>query len=355
MNQEVTATPIAEYRPTEAALADLRARYDAVVYDVTTSKGMTEAKKARAELRDLRVSLERTRKEIKEPALTRCRQIDSEAKRITGALESLEEPIDAQIKREEQRKEDERRQREEAERQRVAAIHSRIAAFNEDAGKVIGQPAVVIKAKIDRLRAIQVTAEAFAELIEQAEEAKAAALASMESQLERQQEHEAEQERIRAERAELEELRRREQERQAADAAAAAEERRIADEAAAAERHRLDEAARVQREAEEQRLAAEPVEVERVQAEQLAQQRAEMDRERREEEQRLAAEREQLRKDQEAAARERARLEAEALANVTVYDAAQSALDWFNENGYGQIQPARMLHAALSRDEAIAA
>lgn len=114
-------TAIVEYSKTEAALADLAQRFKGVIYDVTKPDGMVEAKKARAELRDYRVSLEATRVEIKAPALERCRLIDAEAKRITTALTALESPIDAQIKREEQRKEDERNAEIRAEQERLAA------------------------------------------------------------------------------------------------------------------------------------------------------------------------------------------------------------------------------------------
>lgn len=368
-NTEVsTESPIAEYRPTEAALADLRQRYATAVFDVRKPSGMVEAKAARAELRKLRVALEAERKTIKAPALERCRQIDDEAKRITAELVSLEDPIDDQIKAEESRKEEERRQREEAERKRIAEIQERIAAFGADAGKVIGQPAVVIKARIDRLVAVEIGVADFDEFVDQALEARTAALAAMEEQLERQQEHEAEQERIRQERAELEQLRREQQVRQAAEEVAAAERRRAEDEAAAAERQRLADEARAQREQEEaeraerQRLEqeqrdreeSERQERQRAEDAQRAAEQAEHDEQariaREAEEGRLRAEREELRRQGEAQAAERRRLEAEALANVTLHDAAVSASEFLHAQGFADAQPTRMLDAALSRE-----
>ena len=98
---------IAEYNETAAAIAVLREKY-CTVFDVTTTKGMEEAKKARAEVKGYRVALEKVRKEIKAPALERSRLIDEEAKRITAELQAIEEPIDQAIKAEEQRKEDEK-------------------------------------------------------------------------------------------------------------------------------------------------------------------------------------------------------------------------------------------------------
>lgn len=403
MNQELTVSPIEEYRPTEAALVELRQRHAGVVYPVTTTKGMDAAKKARAELRDLRVALEKTRKVIKEPALRRSREIDSEAKRITEALSSLEDPIDAQIKAEEQRKEDERRAREQAEQQRVAGIRARIAAFGDEAGRCVGQPSVVIRTKLERLQGAELTEALFAELLPEAKEAHAVAVAAVSEHLERQIQHEAEQAKIAAERAELEKLReeaaardraeaerRREQERrdqekrEEEERAQAAERERVArnEEGIRAIRDTpitcvtfdstgladiiatwkrieileqdfdpdfIAEAARAIEEciASLETMHAAAKERER-QAEELRQQREQQERDRAAEEARQAQERQRL-------ADERARLEAEMLAQVTLHDAANSALDWFNTNGYGQEQVARMLDAALSRDVAEAA
>ena len=112
-------TEIVEYSKTEAALADLNARYSAVIFDTSTTKGMQEAVAGRAEIRGYRVDLEKERVRIKAPALERCRLIDTEAKRITAALEALENPIDAAIKAEQQRKENERIEKERLERERI--------------------------------------------------------------------------------------------------------------------------------------------------------------------------------------------------------------------------------------------
>lgn len=127
MTTEIAQSPIAEYRPTEAALAELRKKYEAVVYDVTDNKTMALAKAARKELRDVRVALESERVRIKAPSLQRSRDIDSEAKRITAELEALEEPIDAQIKAEEGRKQREKDEAERIERERVEAINARFS------------------------------------------------------------------------------------------------------------------------------------------------------------------------------------------------------------------------------------
>lgn len=414
MNQNLAVTPIEEYRPTEAALVELRSRFDAVVFDVSTKKGMEEAKKGRAELRDLRVSLEKTRKAIKEPALRRCQDIDSEARRITTALSALEDPIDAQIKAEEQRKEDERRAAEQRERERVEGIRSRIAAFNDEVGKVVGQPSAVIRAKLDRLRSVQVTAEVFAEFLEDAQAAHDAAARAVSDHLERQLAHEAEQVKIAQERAELERLRAEAAERERAEAERRAEQEREAqarreqEERELQERREREEAElRAERERahhndaairsirdqalefvsapsnmihdEITRLETDPELLAHVDEEYRAQAQEAVDatvaklrelaaasaererhadelrqqRERQEAERR--AEEQRQAEERERLEAERARLEAEMLAQVTLHDAAQSALDWLIAHGHGQQQVARMLSAALSRDVAEAA
>lgn len=98
---------IVEYSQTEAALVELREKY-ARSYEVHTTEGMKEANEARLTVKRYRTSLEAKRKELKEPALRRCQEIDSEAKRITAELLKIEEPIDAAIKAEERREHDEK-------------------------------------------------------------------------------------------------------------------------------------------------------------------------------------------------------------------------------------------------------
>lgn len=125
------ATSIQEYSATEAALAELAKQYKGVLFNVTDPKGMADAKKSRAELRGYRVALEKTRVEIKAPALKRTQEIDSEARRITAAIAALEDPIDEQIKSEENKKEIARLAAEKAEAERVEAEQRAIREAEE--------------------------------------------------------------------------------------------------------------------------------------------------------------------------------------------------------------------------------
>lgn len=141
-----TSKAVGEFNATRAGIESLRARFDGAVYDVTTPKGMTLAKEARAEIKRPRVNIEKLRKAAKAPILELGRAIDGRAKELTAELVAIEEPIDAQIKIEEQRVADEKAAAEEAERQRVGGIHARIeelrapidivARYSSDSGKI---------------------------------------------------------------------------------------------------------------------------------------------------------------------------------------------------------------------------
>jgi colicin import membrane protein len=149
---------IIEYNATEAALSELRGFYKHAVYDVSTKDGMDGAKAARNELRSYRTSLDKVRKEIKEPALRRCQMIDSEAKRITAELSALEDPIAAQITEQERKvQEKDRVIREASEKLRLQeeakrkAEEEKIAAERAELDKQRAELAAKEKAAQDKI------------------------------------------------------------------------------------------------------------------------------------------------------------------------------------------------------------
>lgn len=85
-------TTILEYSKTEAALAILRDKFS-IVPDVSTKSGYKQCKEDAKEVGKYRIDLEKMRTEIKGPALKKCKEIDSEAKRITAELLSIETPL----------------------------------------------------------------------------------------------------------------------------------------------------------------------------------------------------------------------------------------------------------------------
>ncbi len=354
-------TSIQEYSVTDQALAELRQKYAGILFDVTTGKGMAAAKEARAELRGYRVTLEAKRKEIKEPALTRCREIDSEAKRITAELESLEDPIDDSIKAEETRKEREKAAKEQAERERMEAINARFQALRALPLNANGKPIADIEALIEQAKAFDV--DSLPEDMKQAGiYERRLAMASLSAAVDARRAHDAEQaeiaerlrklefmEREQAARDAAEEAQRQERakaeaaEREAAQKAEDARrlaEREEADRAAAVARKAADDAARAERE----RLAG----IAQAEAEERGRVMAEQARKRDEEQAKLAAERKAL--DAEQAALAKAKIE-KRIASTNLIDAAKDMLAQVRGWGYGECIEAVTLDAAIAREK----
>lgn len=177
-----TETQIKEYSKTEAALAELKTQLDGVVFDCTTPAGLKEAKDSKMLLVRVRTGLEKIRVEIKGPALERCNLIDSEARRIRGEVEALENPILYQIQKEIERKEKikqekERKKREEKEKwlRKLLNIKSRPLDF-------VGAAPDVILDALNKARAVAESAAGHfpEELQEEAKEAFAGAIKQME-------------------------------------------------------------------------------------------------------------------------------------------------------------------------------
>ena len=257
---EATTTAIAEYSKTEAALADLNTRYSMVVFDVTTTKGMVEAKTARAEIKGYRTDLEKERVRIKAPALEHCKLIDAEAKRITAELVKLEEPIDAVIKAEEARKEKEKAEKAAAGAKRISFIQQKLSQIRARVVATHGLSADQILAIKEHAENEVIDPLIYMEFTDEAEMAKMSSVIAIAKAHKAQVEHEQEQAKILAEREELAKLRAA-QESQAKELAdmKAAEEKRIADERAKIEadkavgQKRIDDA----RQAEENKLKEE--------------------------------------------------------------------------------------------------
>ncbi len=316
---------IAAYSPVAAGLAELRHRFDGVVFDVSTTKGEKEARGFRKELVTLRTTLESKRKELKAPALAYAKRIDDEAKTITAALLELEEPIDAQIKAEEARKEAERAAKAEAERQRIARHQAVILYLRGIPADVASASADKVLAALNELEALDITSS-LEEFQGQAQQTKdeslaklremhAAAVAHEAEQARIKAEQEAEAARIAAERAELARLRAEAAERERAAREARAEEERAQAAKLAAEREAQEAELRAAREAQERELAAQRAAQAKAEAEARAAREAE--------EQRLAAERAELRRQQEEAeAQRRAAEEAKHAADMKARNAA---------------------------------
>lgn len=307
------ATDIAEWRPIAAGLADLTARAALANFDFSTAAGVDAARKVRREIVSLRTRVEEIRAREKGPLLERGRQIDAFAKWLTAGLEAIESPVDREIKADELRKAAAKAERERAERERLAAIAKRIDWIR-------AQPAEAARCKTssdvlaiaDRLAAVPMTDDLYAEQLALAIDTQAASLAWLREHAKALAEREAEAARLAQERAafeaqqaeqrrvqEAEDARRREEQaRQDAERAA-----RIAREDAErqAKQRAEDEARAVAARQQEERIAAARAEVE-------ARERAE-----REERERQEAEARAQRAREEQAERDRRRRERDQL------------------------------------------
>lgn len=392
------STAIVEYTATEAALSELRVKYADVVFPVDTTKGMTEAKAARAELRTLRVALEAKRKEIKAPALKRCSEIDTEAKRITAELEELEDPIDEAIKAEERRKEVAKAEQERLERDRVEKRNARFDAIK-------GLPLLAMNATAAQIEGLIVAAEADAltdidlEFLPAAKHAMGLSVLSLKAHLDKRRAEDAEAEKVRQERAELAQIKAKQEADRIEDERFAAAERerlaaeqRAADAKAKAERVEAERVEREARQAEQARIDAERAEQRRLEDEQRAREQEELrvkreaeEAERRERlriedearEAEEAARREELRKEdefraaaaeaqrkqQEAIEQERKRMEREkavaakaakekAIAEATLIGAATDAVVLLKKIGQGENIVTLKLESAIRREPA---
>jgi hypothetical protein len=265
-SEEIMPSEIVEYSKTEAALSDLAARYKGVVFDVTTAEGMKTAKAGRAEIRKYRTSLEDLRKAIKAPALRRCQVIDEEARRITAELVALEDPIDAQIKREEQRKEEERMQAYIAEQKRLKEAEAARKAeeerqLAEERAKLAAERAEMERQKrereeIERQARLKLEADerAARERIEAQEREARQALAKAEA--EAKAKRDAEEAALRAEREAIEKAKREQEDRERAERAAIEAKER----AARAEQEAKERAAREAQEAEQREIRRKEIE-----------------------------------------------------------------------------------------------
>lgn len=124
-------TALASFVPIEQHMRTLAARYKDVAYDVTTTKGMNEAKAARLVLRDEgRYAVQRLVKRVKDEANDLKKTIDARGDEVIAITQDIEAAIDGQITAEETRKAAEKAERDRIERERVAALEARLAGLS---------------------------------------------------------------------------------------------------------------------------------------------------------------------------------------------------------------------------------
>lgn len=235
-------TNITEYQPIEAGLAQLRADYAKVVFDVVTPKGMAAAKDARNVIRDCRLKLEDQRKAIKAPALKLCSDIDTEARRIGAEIAAIEEPIQAQIDAENQRVKA-------LEVERINKIAARLDRIFDAPSRMQGKDAEAIQLTLNLLTELVID-ESFAEFQPRATLEKDKAIHLLTTMLANRKQFEAEQIELKAQQ---EIIAQREAEQDARDQARIKEEQASRDRIATQEREAAERIAQQEREAKAKR------------------------------------------------------------------------------------------------------
>ena len=296
---------VIEYGITDAALAELKGKYSNVP-DVSTKKGYALAKAGISEVRTLRTSVEKKRKELKADALDYGRKVDAAAKKITDALLAIEAPMkDAKkaIDDEQVRIEEEARQ---AEINRIEEIQGRIADIHKFGEGLLNANSELIQKSIDALNNTVISEKYFGEYCEAAEDAIKATQEILISALNERkafEDQQAENERVR-----------KEQE---------AEAKRLAEQQAEIDRQKQADADKRRAEQEEARKKQEEAQAEidrqreEVEAEKRKQQQAKLDAER-EEAEKIKAEKEKLEreKSEKEAAEKQAELEKQEHARI---------------------------------------
>lgn len=218
------------FNVTDSALAELKKKYTSIV--ITNAEEYKVATKGRAEIREIRVGVEKKRKEVKAPILKMGNDLDAEAERVTIALEDIENPLDDAIKAYDAKKLAEKLEKERIENERKAAIMMRIDEVRNFPLKYIDKPSIVIKNCIEHLSDCAAKdVFDYQEFSVLAHETKAAAITTLSTMF-------AERQKIELEKIEAEQRRK---EQEAEKARLEAERRRIADEQAQHERLMAEE------------------------------------------------------------------------------------------------------------------
>lgn len=223
------------------------------ITEVKNKDGREQCHGAMMTLKNARVAIEKAAKAAREDATAFSKAVIAEEKRLVALaepeearLQALRDAWDAEIEREKKAKAA-------AEKARVDGIRKMIDEIKAVPTESVGRSSADLTATVELMEMHEITLEQFAEFAGEVEMAKIAALAKLRGMRAAQQAHEAEQDRLAAERAELERLRAEAAERERVSAEARAEAERQA--SAAREREEAERRKRdVQERAERQRI-----------------------------------------------------------------------------------------------------
>ena len=174
---------LAQFKEAEVTLVGMAKKYSNVAFAVTTTKGMKEAKEARADLRDNgRLFVTKAEERIKGEVNDLKRVMADEVVRLVAIVKPHEEAIDKQIKAEETRKANEKAERDRIEAERIALHEANLATLAGYAAKAECRNAEDIEKAIAIVSAIEIGDE-WQEFKTQAEQAKSASVEAMQKAL----------------------------------------------------------------------------------------------------------------------------------------------------------------------------
>lgn len=172
---------LADFNLTEAGMSELHEKYNGIVFaNLSTVKGMDQAKKDVAAVRVVRTGIEKLRKDKNQAEQAIIAARNTTAKLLTERLEALEVPMKDQIDKEVARKEKIAADAAAAEEKRIADIRARIVAdFTTSHVGVSCKSVEEVKALLDAVSEMAITEEAYADLQHEAAFAKEGAVVTL--------------------------------------------------------------------------------------------------------------------------------------------------------------------------------
>lgn len=180
-DDEEVGRGLVSYKPIDVGLGELERQLEDVHFDLTVPADEERAREARKMCVTLRSRTETVRKTLKAPVLDMGRRIDDEAKRITDTIIRLETPIATQIKAVDDAREAERQKAIAEIAARLIEIRKRIFTdFTGPAARCVQQGhRLSSKEMTETLAKMAKVDMSFGDLKVEADDAKAAAIASV--------------------------------------------------------------------------------------------------------------------------------------------------------------------------------
>lgn len=167
---DLTTVALAHFGDWQPAAKALKARFANIAWDVSNTKGLEDAKRARLEARQPRYDAQNTSKALKSVLAKVSKAVGQEEEAIAAAFEAIEQPIDKVIKDREAAIEAEK-QREQERKAKHAASIATIRGYATQA-RERDLSAERLAAGIEYVQGINVSAEAFEEFADEASQAK---------------------------------------------------------------------------------------------------------------------------------------------------------------------------------------